>query len=63
MWNRTGEAYLHDGWTEVVRAIRSHDLECTMVTGGRGGAHSWQLQLTVGRRRRAGAANEAKVNL
>jgi radical SAM protein with 4Fe4S-binding SPASM domain len=31
-----GEAYLHDGWTEVVRAIRRHGMECTMVTGGRG---------------------------
>jgi radical SAM protein with 4Fe4S-binding SPASM domain len=31
-----GEAYLHDGWTDVVRAIRRHGMECTMVTGGRG---------------------------
>jgi radical SAM protein with 4Fe4S-binding SPASM domain len=31
-----GEAYLHDGWTDVVRAIRGHGMECTMVTGGRG---------------------------
>src|SRR5687767_1935913 len=31
-----GEAYLHEGWTDVVRAIRSRGMECTMVTGGRG---------------------------
>jgi radical SAM protein with 4Fe4S-binding SPASM domain len=31
-----GEAYLHEGWTDVVRAIRGHGMECTMVTGGRG---------------------------
>src|SRR3954468_3830033 len=28
-----GEAYLHEGWTEIVRAIRAHGMECTMVTG------------------------------
>jgi radical SAM protein with 4Fe4S-binding SPASM domain len=31
-----GEAYLYDGWTEIVRAIRARGMECTMVTGGRG---------------------------
>ena len=31
-----GEAYLHDGWEEIVRAIRQRGMECTMVTGGRG---------------------------
>lgn len=31
-----GEAYLHEGWTDVVRAIRAFGMECTMVTGGRG---------------------------
>jgi radical SAM protein with 4Fe4S-binding SPASM domain len=31
-----GEAYLHAGWTDVVRAIRKRGMECTMVTGGRG---------------------------
>ena len=31
-----GEAYLHEGWTDVVRAIRRQGMECTMVTGGRG---------------------------
>jgi radical SAM protein with 4Fe4S-binding SPASM domain len=31
-----GEAYLHEGWTDVVREIRKHGMECTMVTGGRG---------------------------
>jgi radical SAM protein with 4Fe4S-binding SPASM domain len=31
-----GEAYLRDDWLEIVRAIRAHDIDCTMVTGGRG---------------------------
>lgn len=31
-----GEAYLHEGFAEVVRAIRRRGMECTMVTGGRG---------------------------
>jgi radical SAM protein with 4Fe4S-binding SPASM domain len=31
-----GEAYLHEGWADVVRAIRKRGMECTMVTGGRG---------------------------
>src|SRR5215472_577654 len=31
-----GEAYLRDDWLELVRAIRHHGMECTMVTGGRG---------------------------
>jgi len=31
-----GEAYLRDDWVDVVRAIRRHDMECTMTTGGRG---------------------------
>jgi radical SAM protein with 4Fe4S-binding SPASM domain len=31
-----GEAYLHEGWTDVVRAIRKRGMDCTMVTGGRG---------------------------
>ena len=31
-----GEAYLHDGWTEVIAAVRAHGMLCTMVTGGRG---------------------------
>ena len=31
-----GEAYLHEGWTDIVRAIRDRGMECTMVTGGRG---------------------------
>jgi radical SAM protein with 4Fe4S-binding SPASM domain len=31
-----GEAYLHEGFADVVRAIRSRGMECTMVTGGRG---------------------------
>ncbi len=31
-----GEAYLHEGWADVVRAVRKRGMECTMVTGGRG---------------------------
>jgi radical SAM protein with 4Fe4S-binding SPASM domain len=31
-----GEAYLRDDWLTLVRAIRGHGMECTMVTGGRG---------------------------
>lgn len=31
-----GEAYLHDGWTEVIAAVRAHGMQSTMVTGGRG---------------------------
>jgi len=31
-----GEAYLHDGWAEVVSAIRDAGMEAAMVTGGRG---------------------------
>src|SRR5215813_13238214 len=31
-----GEAYLHEGFAEIARAIRRRQMECTMVTGGRG---------------------------
>ncbi len=31
-----GEAYLRPDWLEIVRAIRAHGIDCTMVTGGRG---------------------------
>lgn len=31
-----GEAYLYDGWLEVVRAIVRHDMVCTVTSGGRG---------------------------
>lgn len=31
-----GEAYLYDGWLDVVRAIRAHGMVCTMTSGGRG---------------------------
>jgi radical SAM protein with 4Fe4S-binding SPASM domain len=31
-----GEAYLHEGWTEVIAAIRARRMQCTLVTGGRG---------------------------
>jgi hypothetical protein len=41
-----GEAYLHDGWLDVIRAIRRCGMQSTLVTGGRGMA---------GRRRTTGA--------
>ena len=31
-----GEAYLREDWLDIVRAIRDHGMECSMVTGGRG---------------------------
>lgn len=31
-----GEAYLRPDWLDIVRAIRGHGIDCTMVTGGRG---------------------------
>jgi radical SAM protein with 4Fe4S-binding SPASM domain len=31
-----GEAYLRPDWLELVRSIRSHGMECTMTSGGRG---------------------------
>jgi radical SAM protein with 4Fe4S-binding SPASM domain len=31
-----GEAYLRNDWLTILRAIRGHGMECTMVTGGRG---------------------------
>lgn len=31
-----GEAYLYDGWLEVVRAIRRRGMICTVTSGGRG---------------------------
>jgi radical SAM protein with 4Fe4S-binding SPASM domain len=31
-----GEAYLRDDWTQIVRAVRDHGMQCSMTTGGRG---------------------------
>jgi radical SAM protein with 4Fe4S-binding SPASM domain len=31
-----GEAYLRPDWLEIVRAVREHGMDCTLVTGGRG---------------------------
>jgi radical SAM protein with 4Fe4S-binding SPASM domain len=31
-----GEAYLRDDWTDIVRAIRAHGMQCSITTGGRG---------------------------
>jgi radical SAM protein with 4Fe4S-binding SPASM domain len=31
-----GEAYLHEGWTNVIAEIRRCDMQSTLVTGGRG---------------------------
>jgi radical SAM protein with 4Fe4S-binding SPASM domain len=35
-----GEAYLFHGWTDVIRAIRAHGMQSSLVTGGRG----WTLE-------------------
>ena len=29
-----GEAYLRHDWTEMIRAIRGHDMYCAVQTGG-----------------------------
>jgi radical SAM protein with 4Fe4S-binding SPASM domain len=50
-----GEAYLRDDWLAIVRAIRRRDMECTMVTGGRG--------LTAERARAAGEAGLMSVSV
>lgn len=42
-----GEAYLFEGWTELIREIRNRGMQSSMVTGGRG----WSLE-----RARAGKA-------
>jgi radical SAM protein with 4Fe4S-binding SPASM domain len=31
-----GEAYLRPDWTDIVRAVRAHGMQCTITTGGRG---------------------------
>jgi radical SAM protein with 4Fe4S-binding SPASM domain len=31
-----GEAYLYDGWTDVITAIRRHGMQSSLVTAGRG---------------------------
>src|SRR5690606_10948184 len=31
-----GEAYLYEGWLDVVKAIRARNMVCTMTSGGRG---------------------------
>ena len=31
-----GEAYLRDDWLEIVRAVRSHGMQCSTTTGARG---------------------------
>jgi radical SAM protein with 4Fe4S-binding SPASM domain len=31
-----GEVYLYEGWTEIISAVRSRGMDCTMVTAGRG---------------------------
>ncbi len=30
-----GEAYLRSDWLDIVRAVREHGMDCTMVTGGK----------------------------
>lgn len=31
-----GEAYLHEGWLEIIAALRAHGMDVGMTTGGRG---------------------------
>lgn len=31
-----GEAYLREDWTDIVRAVRAHGMQCSITTGGRG---------------------------
>ncbi len=50
-----GEAYLRDDWTEIVRAIRAHGMECSIVSGGRG--------FTRERARQAGEAGVMSVSV
>jgi radical SAM protein with 4Fe4S-binding SPASM domain len=38
-----GEAYLYDGWLDVVRAIRGRGMQCSLVTAGR----SWTPELAT----------------
>jgi radical SAM protein with 4Fe4S-binding SPASM domain len=48
-----GEAYLHHGWTQVVREIRRCGMQSTLVTGGRG--------MTAARAREAAEAGVQSV--
>jgi radical SAM protein with 4Fe4S-binding SPASM domain len=50
-----GEAYLRDDWLEIIAAVRSAGMQCTMVTGGRG--------LTADRARAAAAAGLQSVSV
>ena len=50
-----GEAYLRDDWTEIARAVRSHGMQCTITTGGRG--------LTLERARAARRAGVQSVSV
>jgi radical SAM protein with 4Fe4S-binding SPASM domain len=44
-----GEVYLYPGWTEVVRAVRRHGMQSSLVTGGRGfGAEEARLAREAG---------------
>jgi radical SAM protein with 4Fe4S-binding SPASM domain len=50
-----GEAYLREDWLDIVRAIRRRNMECTLVTGGRG--------LTLDRVREAKEAGVMSVSV
>jgi radical SAM protein with 4Fe4S-binding SPASM domain len=50
-----GEAYLRPDWLEIISAIRSAGMECTMTTGGRG--------MTAERAREAAAAGIRSVSV
>src|SRR5687768_13157200 len=49
-----GEAYLYDGWLDVVRAVRAKGMRATMTTGGR--------NLTAERARKAADAGLQAVS-
>ncbi|WP_169928234.1 radical SAM/SPASM domain-containing protein [Labilithrix luteola] len=52
-----GEAYLRPDFVQIVRAIRSHGMHCTMTTGGRG------LSPTLAREAAAAGLGSASVSI
>lgn len=52
-----GEAYLRDDWLDVVAAIRSHQMRCSIVTGGRG------MDRALARRAKEAGLDGAAVSL
>jgi radical SAM protein with 4Fe4S-binding SPASM domain len=50
-----GEAYLREDWTDIARSVRSHGMQCSITTGGRG--------LSIERARAAKAAGVQSVSV